>query len=51
MSLLLQLHTSQLNDSNEDRYALTINSVTDQDSLQDFLATAEMAGRDFTAGN
>jgi large subunit GTPase 1 len=44
---MFQLHTSEVNDADE--YQGNILSVTDQNSLDDFLTTAEMAGRDFTA--
>lgn len=45
---LLQLHTSEL----EDGYnwgRLNLQSVTEQNQLDDFLATAELAGTEFTA--
>lgn len=44
-----QLHTSELNDG-YDWGRLNLQSVTEQSSLDDFLATAELAGTEFTAG-
>uniref|UniRef100_H0WMU6 Large subunit GTPase 1 homolog n=1 Tax=Otolemur garnettii TaxID=30611 RepID=H0WMU6_OTOGA len=43
------LHTSELNDG-YDWGRLNLQSVTEQSSLDDFLATAELAGTEFTAG-
>jgi len=41
------LHCSELdNDS-----APNLQSITEQSALDDFLATAELAGTEFTAGN
>ncbi|KAJ7324590.1 hypothetical protein JRQ81_017610 [Phrynocephalus forsythii] len=42
------LHTSQLNDG-YDWGRLNLQSVTEQDSLEEFLATAELAGTEFVA--
>ncbi|XP_025732227.1 large subunit GTPase 1 homolog isoform X1 [Callorhinus ursinus] len=42
------LHTSELNDG-YDWGRLNLQSVTEQSSLDDFLATAELAGTDFVA--
>ncbi|KAL8560637.1 hypothetical protein ACOMHN_062882 [Nucella lapillus] len=42
------LHTTELNDGYEGR-SVNLQSLTEQTSLDDFLLTAEMAGRDFTA--
>jgi large subunit GTPase 1 len=44
-----QLHTSELNDG-YDWGRLNLQSVTEQSSLEDFLATAELAGTEFVAG-
>lgn len=46
---LLQLHTSELNDG-YDWGRLNLQSVTEQSSMDDFLATAELAGTEFVAG-
>ncbi|XP_032154100.1 large subunit GTPase 1 homolog [Sapajus apella] len=43
------LHTSELNDG-YDWGRLNLQSVTEQSSLDDFLATAELAGTEFVAG-
>ena len=48
-SLSPQLHTSELNDG-YDWGRLNLQSVTEQSSLNEFLATAELAGTEFTAG-
>lgn len=45
-----KLHTSELNDG-YDWGRLNLQSVTEQSSLDDFLATAELAGTEFTAGS
>lgn len=45
----MQLHTSELNDG-YDWGRLNLQSVTEQSSLDDFLATAELAGTEFVAG-
>ena len=45
-----QLHTSELNDG-YDWGRLNLQSVTEQSNLDEFLATAELAGTEFTAGN
>uniref|UniRef100_A0ABM5G4D9 Large subunit GTPase 1 homolog n=1 Tax=Pogona vitticeps TaxID=103695 RepID=A0ABM5G4D9_9SAUR len=42
------LHTSELNDG-YDWGRLNLQSVTEQDSLEEFLATAELAGTEFVA--
>lgn len=44
-----QLHTSELNDG-YDWGRLNLQSVTEQNSLEEFLATAELAGTEFVAG-
>lgn len=41
-----QLHTSELNDG-YDWNKLNLQSVTEQDSLNEFLSTAELAGTEF----
>uniref|UniRef100_A0A670IEV2 Large subunit GTPase 1 homolog n=1 Tax=Podarcis muralis TaxID=64176 RepID=A0A670IEV2_PODMU len=43
-----QLHTSELNDG-YDWGRLNLQSVTEQNSLEEFLATAELAGTEFVA--
>lgn len=48
--LHFQLHTSELNDG-YDWGRLNLQSVTEQSSMDDFLATAELAGTEFVAGN
>uniref|UniRef100_A0AAR2IVV5 Large subunit GTPase 1 homolog n=1 Tax=Pygocentrus nattereri TaxID=42514 RepID=A0AAR2IVV5_PYGNA len=45
---LITLHTSELNDG-YDWGRLNLQSVTEQSSLDDFLATAELAGTEFIA--
>lgn len=45
----LQIHTSELNDG-YDWGRLNLQSVTEQTSMDDFLATAELAGTEFVAG-
>lgn len=47
--LCFQLHTSELNDG-YDWGRLNLQSVTEQSSMDDFLATAELAGTEFVAG-
>ena len=47
--LNLQLHTSDLKDG-YDWGRLNLQSVTEQNNLEEFLSTAEMAGTEFTAG-
>lgn len=47
--LHFQLHTSELNDG-YDWGRLNLQSVTEQSSMDDFLATAELAGTEFVAG-
>ncbi|XP_012944988.1 large subunit GTPase 1 homolog [Aplysia californica] len=42
------LHTTDLNDG-ADYNRINFQSVTEQNNLEEFLTTAEMAGRDFTA--
>lgn len=46
---VFQLHTSELNDG-YDWGRLNLQSVTEQNSMDDFLATAELAGTEFVAG-
>lgn len=46
---LLQLHTSELDDG-YDWNRLNLKSVTEENTLDEFLATAELAGTEFTAG-
>ncbi|XP_060098776.1 large subunit GTPase 1 homolog [Heteronotia binoei] len=46
--LFQQLHTSELNDG-YDWSRLNVQSITEQSSLEDFLATAELAGTEFVA--
>ena len=46
---MLQLHTTELNDG-YDWNRLNLQSVTEQNTLDDFLATAELAGTEFQAG-
>lgn len=46
---MLQLHTSELQDG-YDWGRLNLTSVTEQNSLDEFLTTAELAGTEFTAG-
>ena len=48
-SFYLKLHTSELQDG-YDWGRLNLQSVTEQNNLDDFLTTAEMAGKEFTAG-
>lgn len=43
-----KLHTSELEDG-YDWGRLNLQSVTEQNQLDDFLATAELAGTEFTA--
>lgn len=45
----VQRHTSELNDG-YDWGRLNLQSVTEQNSMDDFLATAELAGTEFVAG-
>ncbi len=44
-----QLHTSELSDG-YDWNRLNLRSVTEESRLDEFLATAELAGTEFTAG-
>ena len=44
-----QRHTSEIEDGSE-WARLNLSSVTEQSTLDDFLATAELAGTEFTAG-
>jgi len=46
--ILLQLHTADLDDG-YDWGRLNLQSCTEQNQLDDFLATAELAGTEFTA--
>ncbi|EDO40984.1 predicted protein [Nematostella vectensis] len=41
-------HTSELNDGNDDN-KFTISSITEQSDLDEFLASAQLAGTEFTA--
>ncbi|GFO00726.1 large subunit GTPase 1 homolog [Plakobranchus ocellatus] len=43
------LHTTDLDDGTTYN-RINFQSVTEQSNLEDFLTTAEMAGKDFTAG-
>ena len=47
--ILLQLHTSEIQDGS-DWNRLNLQSITEQNTLEDFLETAELAGVEFTAG-
>jgi len=47
---LFQLHTTDLDDG-FDWNRLNLKSVTEENSLDEFLSTAEMAGTEFSAGN
>lgn len=49
ISFLSQHHTSDLDDG-YDWNRINLNSVTEQNSLDEFLTTAELAGTQFTAG-
>jgi len=49
-TLLFQLHTTDLDDG-FDWNRLNLKSVTEENSLDEFLSTAEMAGTEFSAGN
>ena len=44
-----QLHTSELEDGYDWGRLKNLQSVTEQNQLDDFLATAELAGTEFTA--
>lgn len=46
--MLIQLHTTEVNDG-YDWGRLNLQSVTAESSLQEFLSTAELANREFTA--
>ena len=48
---LSQLHTAELEDTSEWSKTKTFKSVTEQNSLDEFLNTAELAGADFESGN
>lgn len=50
MFYLFKLHTTDLNDGYE-WGRLNLQSITEQSNLDDFLATAELAGTEFSAGN
>lgn len=43
-----QRHTTDIHDDNG---KLILQSVTEQDALSEFISTAELANREFTAGN
>ena len=45
-----QLHTSEVQDGS-DWNRLNLQSVTEQNTLEEFLETAELAGVEFTAGD
>jgi len=47
--LLIQLHTTDVNDGS-DWNRLNLKSVTEENTLDEFLSTAEMAGTEFSAG-
>jgi len=47
--LLLQLHTTNIDDG-LDWNRLNLKSVTEENTLDEFLSTAEMAGTEFSAG-
>jgi len=47
--LLLQLHTTDVDDG-LDWNRINLKSVTEQNTLDEFLSTAELAGTEFTAG-
>jgi len=47
--LLLQLHTTNMDDG-LDWNRLNLKSVTEENTLDEFLSTAEMAGTEFSAG-
>jgi len=47
--LLLQLHTADVDDG-LDWNRINLKSVTEQNTLDEFLSTAELAGTEFTAG-
>ena len=47
---MFQLHTTDLDDG-FDWNRLNLKSVTEENSLDEFLSTAEMAGTEFSAGN
>ena len=44
------LHTSDLQSDETDWNKLNLRSVTEQNSLDEFLTTAELAGTDFESG-
>jgi len=46
---LFQLHTTELDDG-LDWNRLNLKSVTEENTLDEFLSTAELAGTEFTAG-
>jgi len=47
--LLFQLHTTNVDDG-LDWNRLNLKSVTEENTLDEFLSTAEMAGTEFSAG-
>jgi len=46
---LFQLHTTELDDG-LDWNRINLKSVTEENTLDEFLSTAELAGTEFTAG-
>jgi hypothetical protein len=49
LNLMFKMHTSELQDGT-DWNRINFTSVTEQNSLDEFLSTAELAGTDFEAG-
>jgi len=47
--LLLQLHTTEVDDG-LDWNRINLKSVTEENTLDEFLSTAELAGTEFSAG-
>jgi len=47
--LLLQLHTTDIDDG-LDWNRINLKSVTEENTLDEFLSTAELAGTEFSAG-
>jgi hypothetical protein len=50
LTIIKKLHTSELAADDTDWNKLNLNSVTEQNSLDEFLTTAELAGTDFESG-
>ena len=46
-----QLHTAELEDTSDWSKTKAFKSVTEQNSLDEFLNTAELAGADFESGS